>query len=73
MHRVDLLWNEAVGRHRGTTDRPSELAWAPSLIPLAVGTSEAQLVTGQCEYLVFTAGDGTWREMFIPCTSERQH
>lgn len=32
MQRVDLLWKEAVGRHRGTTDPPGEL------IPPTVGT-----------------------------------
>ena len=38
MQRVDLPWNKAVGRHGGTTDPPGELAWSPSLVPLAVGT-----------------------------------
>lgn len=46
LQRVDLLWNEAVGRHRGTTDHPGELAWTPALTSLAVGTNEAQLGTG---------------------------
>lgn len=38
MQRVDLLWNEAVGRDGGTTDPPGGLAWSPSLGPPAVGT-----------------------------------
>lgn len=38
MQQVGLPWNKALGRHRGTTDLPGELAWSPSLVPLAVGT-----------------------------------
>lgn len=40
MRRVDLPWNEAVGRHGGTRDSPGELAWSPSLLPLGAGTGE---------------------------------
>lgn len=60
MQRVDLPWNEAVGRHGGTTDPPGELAGSPSLLPPGCRhRREAQLVTGGCENLTSAAGDGT--------------